>query len=80
MKIPRHYRPDTPESIAPVVVPVFTKPQAPRKRKADVPRPTEHPPCDECAGQHHPPLEILKYRPARRQWLCGFCRTQLEAS
>lgn len=78
MKIPRHFRPDTPESIAPAAVPVYTKPQAPRKRKADVPRVTERPPCDACSGEHHRPLEILKYRPRLRQWLCSHCRIQLE--
>lgn len=77
MKIPKHYRPDTPESIAPAVVPVYSKNQpSTRVRKGDVPRVTEKDPCDRCKGDNHPPLEALKYRPLIKQWLCRACRIE----
>lgn len=44
-------------------------------RKSDV-RNTGYvkPPCDQCHGNNHPPLQVLKYNPRRRQWLCEVCR------
>jgi hypothetical protein len=32
------------------------------------------PPCDQCHGANHPPLQVLKYNPRRRLWLCEICR------
>lgn len=29
--------------------------------------------CGSCSGKHHGPLEVLKYDPTQRKWLCKHC-------
>lgn len=30
--------------------------------------------CDNCQGERHQPLEVLRYNPRQRSWLCTVCR------